>query len=772
MAAPLEPSYLGALPFSRPHLLALLVALIALLSPAAAEAASQTFEDGDDGVAEGFYGKQVDARQVQITQDGGQTTVSVKIETPSSQPAAENDHVVFFLDSNADGKSDYGLAFSGFAQGPYHYALVSTPGSTPGCQRLASGGGPIADGDQPEAAPQDGLATLSLTFASSAIGNASSFRWAVYALNDSLQRSTYDYVPDASNPRTPSSGEASQNLDGCDTNGDGTYGGSGDETTNNDSAYPVDLSHGSEFPGAQQPGPGPGPGPTDPTGQPITSTTFSVAQAPKMPNVRGKKLATALDLIQGAGINAIIEKKPDFRTLKGKQPGQVLKQTPGPKRPIPSGTMPYKKIVLTYYVGPIKSSAKDSCPTKALSGALRGEDPAETQKYLDRQCDEVGLQYRFSSRVNEATLTGVGEPGSELRAICRNVKENGKKVKYCDVVRVPPETKNFYYQTPCEVNEKKRELVCQVVRKKKDKPKDPNEVIGTVTVPKNANDLVLAVSDAEEFTKNDTYRLGFTQNWRLLTTDQYVLRYSCIRVRVLTGKGELADRAKVALAIPAGMSPDTVVEQPTDKKKGAYFCVRFLKPGTVHLVATAKGTNGGVIHGVKSIKVEQLKEERRLLDERVIRPSGKHNGTTLFEVVSKQQPQHEAQIATGGGELAQVPGTASTAPATVGVAHADNTVTVYQNVPVIPESQLTQGVQGTADGTGVHVPGAGNFTNLTDVSKSTVFDADLASSVIANDGASAPATLIGDHGTGLIGQAGGNIVSEAGGSLIGQAGGN
>jgi hypothetical protein len=747
--------------------LALLFALlIAILSPSAASAATQAIDDADDGVAEGFYGKQVDARQVQITQEGGQTTVAVSIEAPYSHPAAEADHVVFFLDSNADGKSDYGLAFSGFSQGPYHYALLPTPGSTATCQRF-SGASPIADGDQPEPTPQDGRVKLSLTFADSAIGGASSFRWAVYGLNDSLERSTYDYVPDAANPRSPSSGTATQNRDGCDTNGDGTYGGSDDETTNADGSYPIDLSKGADFPGSQSPPP------TDGPGQPISSVTFSVADTPRMPNVRGKKLGPAIDLIHAAGINAVIEKQPDLRRLKGRQPGQVLKQSPGPKRPIPTGTAPYRKIVLRYYVGPIKTSAKDSCPTKALSRALRGEDPADTQKYLDRHCDEVGVQYRFSSRVDEATLTSVtADSTAELRVLCKSAREDGKKVKYCDVVRVPAEEKNFYYQTPCELNERKRELECKVVRKRKDKPKDTNDVIGTVTVPKNADDLVLAVGDAEEFTKNDTYRIGFTQNWRLLTTDQYVLRYSCIRIRVLTGSGALADRAKVALAIPPGMSPDTVVEQTTDKRKGAYFCMRFLKPGKVHLVATARGTNGAVIHGVKTIKVEELREERVLLDERRIRPSGKHNGTTLFEVVSRQQLQHEAQLATGGGALAAAPAEASTAPATVGVAHADNTVTVYQGVPVIPESQLTQGVTATADNSGVHVAGAGNFSNLADISKSSVFDADLAASVIATDGASAPATLIGDHGTGLIGQAGGNIVSEAGGSLIGQAGGN
>jgi hypothetical protein len=386
-----------------------------------------------------------------------------------------------------------------------------------------------------------------------------------------------------------------------------------------------------------------------------------------MPNVRGKKLGPAIDLIHAAGINAVIEKQPDLRRLKGRQPGQVLKQSPGPKRPIPTGTAPYRKIVLRYYVGPIKTSAKDSCPTKALSRALRGEDPADTQKYLDRQCDEVGVQYRFSSRVDEATLTSVtADSTAELRVLCKSAREDGKKVKYCDVVRVPAEEKNFYYQTPCELNERKRELECRVVRKRKDKPKDTNDVIGTVTVPKNADDLVLAVGDAEEFTKNDTYRIGFTQNWRLLTTDQYVLRYSCIRIRVLTGSGALADRAKVALAIPPGMSPDTVVEQTTDKRKGAYFCMRFLKPGKVHLVATARGANGAVIHGVKTIKVEELREERVLLDERRIRPSGKHNGTTLFEVVSRQQLQHEAQLATGGGALAAAPAEASTAPERAG----------------------------------------------------------------------------------------------------------
>src|SRR5689334_10753543 len=93
---------------------ALLAALaLTLAVPATAGAATQAIDDGDDAVAEGFYGKQVDPRRVEITQEGGQTTVSVTLEAPSTQPGAENDHVALFADSNADGKSDFGLAFSG-----------------------------------------------------------------------------------------------------------------------------------------------------------------------------------------------------------------------------------------------------------------------------------------------------------------------------------------------------------------------------------------------------------------------------------------------------------------------------------------------------------------------------------------------------------------------------------------------------------------------------------------------------------------------------------
>jgi hypothetical protein len=728
-----------------------LLALMLVALCAGTAHAAQVVDDPDDGVAEAWFGdKQLDVRRVAIDQAAGQTTVAVSIEPPYDHDTAENDHVMLFIDSNGDALSEFGVAFSGFARTPYHWALVSTPASQLRCQRFA-GGAPVVEGDTEVPAAQDGLVTLTATFPTASIGGAESFRWAVYAMNDSLVRATYDYVPDASNPRTPSSGTATQNVDGCDNNGDGTYGGSGDETTFGDFSFPVDLAQGTEYTAS-------------------VFETVDVSERPKMPNVKGKGLGDAVDLIQKAGINAIIEKRPVTKRIKGKTPGTVLSQSPARGRRIPTGTQPFKKIRLKYYLGPIAGAGKDGCRAKALTAALRGEDPATTQAYLDSVCDEVGVRYRFSGKVDEATLTTVAnDTTADLRILCRGWEVDGQDVELCDVVRVPADTEKNYFEVPCEVNEKKVELVCKVVKKKRDKPKDQNDVIGEVVVPKKANDLILALSDAEEFTKDNPFRIGFTSDWRFLTTNQHQLRHTCVRVQVLTAGGELVENAKVALAIPVGMSPDKVVEEESIGTRGVAFCVRFFKPGDVWFVATAAGRNGGVIHGVKKVEVEELVQERVLLDERRIRPQGSHNGTALFEVVDQQQLAHEAQLATGGGKLTTNPGIASTVPQTVTVANANNTVTVHQNVPVVPSAQLQLGVQGTAGDGGVNIPGIGTYDSLLDADRSSILDADLSAGIISDNGAS---MVVGAPGSGLIGQAGGNIISDNGASLIGQAGGN
>lgn len=225
-----------------------LLSSLALLGFAApAIAAPQTTDDGDDAVAT-ETGKAVDARRVVIDQAGETTSFSVSFEafTRDSAPA---DTLILFLDVNEDSKSDHFVRFQ-FAPDPakYYVAAASTPDSVVGCQKTTNHGTAFSEENKDlAAADAAGWQTVTANVPTAHLGGATSFRWALYVATDSLTRSTYDYVPDSANPRGGGSGTATQNFDGCDTNGDGTWGGDGDQTTA-DGAYPVALTDGVKFP--------------------------------------------------------------------------------------------------------------------------------------------------------------------------------------------------------------------------------------------------------------------------------------------------------------------------------------------------------------------------------------------------------------------------------------------------------------------------------------------------------------------------------------------
>lgn len=241
--------------------LLLIAALMALASPALA--APQTTDDGDDAVSASAPGgeKQLDARRVVIDQAGESTTISISVER-ETVARMTMDAVLMFLDTNEDSRSDRFVSFYFPSAGKYSVISGLTPNSVVGCQRTTDHGDPYVEENKDlPAADGSGWQTLTATVPTARLGGATSFRWAVYANNDSFVRATYDHVPDSADPRGRGSGTAAQNLDGCDTNGDGAWGGSGDENTSQ-GAYPVALTDGVKFPTAasqpSQPPAGPG----------------------------------------------------------------------------------------------------------------------------------------------------------------------------------------------------------------------------------------------------------------------------------------------------------------------------------------------------------------------------------------------------------------------------------------------------------------------------------------------------------------------------------
>lgn len=238
-----------------------------------------------------WYGgsKEMDVRNVALDQAGANTRVDITIEAQTVY--SPNDTLVLFLDSTQDGKSDRFVSFYGFSNGTYSALAGATPDSTVNCQRTINHGDPFTDEDKAMPTPSGGRQTFTTTIPTARLGGATSFRWAVYALNDSFSPGpSYDYAPNASNPRGDANAVADRDRDGCDTDGDGEYG---DLRTIEDGAYPVRMAGGAQFGTATTPAddPNPGSGPQGP-GQPPAMPTISPVQYVKtggsmrMPDLR------------------------------------------------------------------------------------------------------------------------------------------------------------------------------------------------------------------------------------------------------------------------------------------------------------------------------------------------------------------------------------------------------------------------------------------------------------------------------------------------------
>jgi hypothetical protein len=349
--------------------LALFVALCALLAPSAAWASSQSLDDPDDGVAEAFYGKQLDVRHVELSQGSGQTWVDVTIEY--EQRRLENDALWVGFDTNFDGKGDYVARLRGFSYGDPSTGESNTAslavypaaaGTSATCLQID--GFTHADDTVPVPGPDaGGKQVLGLRFPTSAIGGAESYRWGIYAQNDSLSRSSFDYAPNAGNPKADRPNPAPQELDGCDDDGDGAFGESGERTTN--VAAPLSLAggavRGTAPGGGQQPGPGPEqpqpenprPGPTGLLGfdfsflsklAPVTLRTVpmpDVSAGTDACRSRRCTIDTARKVLAKAGVrdfklverNGTLDEVLPKSLRKNIEHGDITGQSPGPGEP-------------------------------------------------------------------------------------------------------------------------------------------------------------------------------------------------------------------------------------------------------------------------------------------------------------------------------------------------------------------------------------------------------------------------------------------------------
>jgi len=211
----------------------------------AASAAPQTFDDPDDGISmfwpHGY--KELDVRRVILDQADGKTGVGISIE--QDEVFSQNDTLILFIDANDDGKSDSFVSFYGFANGTYSALAATTRDSDVDCQRTVNHGEPFTDEGKAMPAPDaDGWLTFTTSVPTARLGGATTFRWGVYAWNDSYSpRPAYDYAPNAANPRGDGNAVATSDPDGCDANRDGDYG---DEPVNQ-GAWPVRMSGGALF---------------------------------------------------------------------------------------------------------------------------------------------------------------------------------------------------------------------------------------------------------------------------------------------------------------------------------------------------------------------------------------------------------------------------------------------------------------------------------------------------------------------------------------------
>jgi hypothetical protein len=224
---------------------ALLAALIAALAlPALAAANTQSWSEPDETVTETFQGKELDVQSLSVSQGDGNTLFETEIQYPT-QGSAPFDRVVVFADTDVDGAADRAVSFLGLSGPEYTVEVRPVSQSPQNCQRIDLSGSPIATvGPTPlPAAGPTGLRLLSGLFPTSALNGSVKYRVVAYGLNDSLSQATFDYLPNEANPLPSRQNPLQGDSDGCDSNGDGTYGDAGSRTAS-DGAYPADLSKG------------------------------------------------------------------------------------------------------------------------------------------------------------------------------------------------------------------------------------------------------------------------------------------------------------------------------------------------------------------------------------------------------------------------------------------------------------------------------------------------------------------------------------------------
>lgn len=596
------------------RVLALALAVLLALA-ASASANTQGYNEPDETVTE-TGGKELDLQSVTISQNETEALFEAAVQYPSSG-APPHDQVQVFLDTNGDGGADRAVGFVGLATGQYTVEVREVTQTPANCQRLGAAlftsppvTLPAADGA--------GRRELAGGFPASHLG-ASSYKVAAYVVNDSLSRAAFDYLPNEANPLPARSNPVSDDMDGCETDGDNDFD-DGVDTAGSDRAFPVDMTKAVQYgtatsPGAATPSTGGGtpPPPANNTrsvfGSPVGIQIVQTA-VPKMPQLQPKdskstkftQLASAEFRLRGLGVPVDLRLRPlksniadstkQAKYLREKGQGlEIMDQSPAPGTPLvpKNGKPPIVK--LGYY------------------------DAADDIADRNRKCE----------------LTDTGTAKKALRG--KTPSEAAFELRRLDCTARYIDGKAFGIQQP------------EVVAARK---LGNGSIEVTIGKPQNAQDLILVVREDPTSAKaGDT---SFTQDFRLPRAARdrkgKALNRSRFKVQVLErSTGRFVPNALVVVT-----DGDTsVFSDLADSTGEAEFAIAFGKVGKRTLYAEYNGANGVSASGWRELYVADLKGRAftSSAGRQFTSKGGKYSATAASSLVASRMRIAPASLGSG-----------------------------------------------------------------------------------------------------------------------------
>jgi hypothetical protein len=542
-----------------------IIALLALTGSASAN--TQQWSEPDETVTESG-GKELDLQSIAISQNATEALFEAEIQYPVLGGSAPHDQVQVFLDTNLDGNAERAVGFVGLSSGSYTVEVRQVTTTPANCQRL----GDLLYSSSPTSLPSpDGAGNrlLQAPFAASHLG-ASSYKWAAYAVNDSLSQAAFDYLPNDANPVPAKPNPLPRDYDGCDTDGDGTP----EFSTIVDKAFPVDMTKGHQYgattaePGGGTGGGGgggstpPGPGPTRLTiGEPIFGyTPVAIPTMPRLVPTDGKstdfitvteaekrlralKVPVSVKLTARKSADAETTKQAKFLRSKAKG-DEVMFQKPAPGTPVALGADGKPPVVkLSYY------------------------DAADDIRDRNKNCDLK------STALAKKALRGKSQSDAEF------------ELRRLDCTATWTEAPAFGIEQPEVTSARKL---------------GNGSIEVTIGLPRTAQDLLLIVKEDPFRTKRN--ELSFTEDWRLVKSG--AKNRSRITVQVIErATGRFVPGALVAISD----GDEEVATDTSDRSGEAELLIPFGEAGRRTLYAVYNGANGVTASGWRHVFVADLK---------------------------------------------------------------------------------------------------------------------------------------------------------------------